>query len=367
MKATRFNIKDPKMNLFVETLFKRVDDLIKEKSLKKVGGIEIKIKALILFSLFFTVLFLTYTLDLNTLLTLTLYLVLGRLMAGIGMGVMHDGSHETFSSEQWLNKIAASSILLFAGTPFNWRAQHVVLHHGLTNIHGHDEDLEAGRIMRFSDKVPWEPHHWIQKYPILVRALYSLLTINWSVRSDFSQAKRYLKNRIDRHRYPKKNLVWKYIVAAKIFLLLIWLALPISLGMTWWVVILGFCLMHFVAGQDLSITFQLAHINSKTEKYENIEFIDKHPTVHQFETSANFATDNAILTWCSGGLNHQIEHHVFPHLCSTLYPKISGIVRQTCEEFEVPYNLFATKSSAKKDHFELLRRLSTKPVKLKIV
>ena len=74
-------------------------------------------------------------------------------MAGVGMNVMHDGNHGSFSKYDWVNKIMGGSIYILAGNVFNWKVQHNVLHHTFTNVHGHDEDLEAGKILRFSKHI----------------------------------------------------------------------------------------------------------------------------------------------------------------------------------------------------------------------
>ena len=84
-----------------------------------------------------------------------------------------------------------SSIYFLAGNVFNWKVQHNVLHHTYTNIHGHDEDLEAGKILRFSKHAQWAPHHRFQHLYFVF--LYGLLTLNWALFTDFTQMRRYLK------------------------------------------------------------------------------------------------------------------------------------------------------------------------------
>ena len=129
--------------------------------------------------------------DLNQWIALGLIIITGIGMAGVGMNIMHDGNHGVFSSKRWVNKLMGSSIYILAGNAYNWQVQHNVLHHTYTNIHGHDEDLDAGRILRFSEHTKWKPHHKFQHiYSFL---LYGLMTINWAIVTDYFQTKRYIK------------------------------------------------------------------------------------------------------------------------------------------------------------------------------
>lgn len=361
MRTIKFSRSISAQNEFIKVLNKRIKSFMKENNLKEKGGYEIKIKAILLFTSlaaivyasWFWIPFESYSLWLVILSYLILYTLKGILMAGIGMGVMHDGSHGTFSSKKWLNKLAASSILLFAGTPFNWDVQHVKKHHSHTNISPDDEDMDAGRIIRFSWATDWKRIHSIQKYPWLVKSVYSLLTVNWAITTDFNQTKRYLRENLDS--YPKKAKAWTYVVLAKTFLICLWFVLPISLGVSWYFTLGGFLLMHFVSGKRLALVFQPAHINSKTAKYADLDEVDNHTKVHQFETSSNFGTNHWLLTYYSGGLNYQIEHHVFPNICHTNYRKFAHIVKNACIEFGIPYHEFKSHKEALKDHFLYLK------------
>ena len=118
-------------------------------------------------------------------------MITGIGMAGVGMNIMHDGNHGVFSSKKWVNKLMGSSIYILAGNAYNWQIQHNVLHHTYTNIHGHDEDLDAGRILRFSEHSKWKPHHRFQHFYSFL--LYGLMTINWAILTDYFQTRRYIK------------------------------------------------------------------------------------------------------------------------------------------------------------------------------
>jgi linoleoyl-CoA desaturase len=84
--------------------------------------------------------------------------------------------------------------------------------------------------------------------------------------------------------------------------------------------------------------------------------IENEWAIHQMQTTADFGHDNKLLTWYAGGLTHQIEHHVFPDICHIHYPKIAHIVKQTAEEFGVPYNYNTGYFSALRSHIKMLKK-----------
>ena len=151
MQATqslRFSRKDPKQ--FFKTLNQRVNKYFKEKKVHKTGNWKLYLKTAVMFSLFITPYVLIIVLNISLWYKLLLAILMGVGMAGIGMNVMHDGNHGSFSRYPLINKIMGGSIYFLAGNVFNWKIQHNLLHHTYTNILGHDEDLEAGRVLRFS-------------------------------------------------------------------------------------------------------------------------------------------------------------------------------------------------------------------------
>ena len=156
----KFSRKDPQK--FFKTLNNRVNKYFSENKLKKTGNWRLYLKSVIIFSIFIVPYFLIMFLNLNQWVCLGLIIITGVGMAGVGMNIMHDGNHGSFSSKKWVNKLMGSSIYILAGNAYNWQIQHNVLHHTYTNIHGHDEDLAAGRIMRFSEHTTWKPHHRFQ-------------------------------------------------------------------------------------------------------------------------------------------------------------------------------------------------------------
>ena len=363
MQATqslRFSRKDPKQ--FFKTLNQRVNQYFKEKDVPKTGNWKLYVKTVIMFSLMVTPYILVITLDISLWLKLPLCMLMGIGMAGVGMNVMHDGNHGSFSKHQWVNKIMGSSIYILAGNVFNWKVQHNVLHHTFTNIHGHDEDLEAGRILRFSKHADWMPHHKFQHlYSVL---LYGLLTINWAIFTDFQQMKRYMKRKLSYANSKKPSLQWTGLFISKIVYFGIWIVIPmVFIDAPWWTVLIGFVAMHYTAGLILSIVFQLAHVIEDAEMPEadTTGTMKNTWAIHQLLTTVNFSTKNRFMNWFTGGLNHQIEHNIFPHISHVHYTKIAAIVKKTAQEFNLPYNEYKTTRSAILSHFRFLKQMGTQP------
>jgi len=358
----RFERKDSKD--FFKTLNKRVNDYFKNNKLPKTGGWRIYLKSIVMFSLLVVPYILIMKLEINDWYKLLLSLVLGIGMAGVGMNVMHDGNHGSFSKYPWVNKLMGSSIYILAGNVFNWKVQHNVLHHTYTNIHGHDEDLEAGRILRFSKHADWFPYHRLQHYYSVL--LYGLLTINWALFTDFFQMRRYQKRKLKYANCASPTRQWIGLVLSKILYFSIWIVLPIFVfELTWWKVLLGFFAMHYTAGLILSLVFQLAHVmedaamplpDPETGTVKNTW------AIHQLLTTVNFARKNRLVNWFTGGLNHQIEHHIFPHISHIHYTKIGEIVKRTTKEFNLPYNEYKTTRSALLSHFKFLKKMGMQPV-----
>jgi linoleoyl-CoA desaturase len=346
---------------FFRTLNSRVNTYFKENNLKKTGNWKLHLKTIVMFSIFLTPYILFLAMDFPLWAYLLLNVVIGIGMAGVGMNVMHDGNHGSYSSKSWLNKIMGGSIYILAGNVYNWQVQHNVLHHTYTNIHGHDEDLEAGRIMRFTKQADWRYFHKFQHYYSVF--LYGLLTFNWAITTDFMQMKRYLKRKLSYGEFKSPVIRWTTLVITKIIYFSIWLVIPMLLGITWWKVLLGFLVMHYTAGVILSVVFQLAHIVediSYPEPNDEGE-IENTWAIHQLFTTANFAPKNWIVNYYTGGLNHQIEHHIFPHISHIHYDKISKIVKETAKEFNLPYMEFKTMRSAVYSHFKHLKELGQNP------
>jgi len=347
---------------FFRTLNKRVNAYFKDNNVERTGNWKLYVKTIVMFSLFLTPYFLLLSIDMPGWAQLLLTIVMGVGMAGVGMNVMHDGNHGSFSKKKWVNKVMGSSIYILAGNVYNWQVQHNVLHHTYTNIHGHDEDLEAGRILRFSKHAKWYKHHRFQHYYSIF--LYGLLTFNWALTTDFLQMKRYLKRKLSYGEFPNPKLEWTKLVITKLIYLSIWIILPLLiLDIVWWKVLLGFFVMHYTAGVILSVVFQLAHVIDEADMPlpDQTGTMKNTWAIHQLFTTVNFSTKNKIVNWFTGGLNHQVEHHIFPHISHIHYTKISKIVKETAQEFNLPYNEYKTTRKAVIAHFRYLKEMGMRP------
>lgn len=356
----RFSRKDP--NNFFETLNKRVNSYFEENKIARTGNASLFIKTVIMFSLFIAPYILMLSLNISQWWMLLFTVIIGIGMAGVGMNVMHDGNHGVFSSRKWVNKLMGGSMFILAGNVYNWKVQHNVLHHTYTNVDGHDEDLDAGRVIRFSEHSKWFWFHQFQQYYSIL--LYSLLTFNWAIFTDFKQTRSYLKRNLSYGKMPNPVVQWSTVIISKIVYLFVWIVLPmIFVDIAWWKVLIGFLVMHCTAGLILSVIFQLAHVVEAAEMpLPDAEGKLKSTwAIHQLFTTVNFSTKSRFLNWFTGGLNHQVEHHLYPNISHVHYKNIAKIVRETALEFNLPYHEYETMWAAVQAHFRHLKKMGAKP------
>lgn len=285
-----------------------------------------------------------------------LWILMGILISGIGFNTMHDGAHGSFSKHNWLNEMAAHTVNFLGASVLMWKTKHNSVHHTFTNIEGIDDDIESGALLRMA---PGQKRLRIHKFQHLYfSALYALLYIYWVLYTDY---KKYFSKKIGQ--VPLKPLTrFQHISfwAWKALHLGLFVGLPMyTLGFVHWMI--GFFIMSAVAGFVLSIVFQLAHVVDKTAfirttKNGTLETEDEW-AIHQMKTTANFAMGNKFLTWFLGGLNYQVEHHLFPRISHVHYPNISKIVKDTCEEFNITYHEFKTFASAYRSHVSHLKQM----------
>ena len=357
--APTFPRQDPLK--FFKVLNTRVNDYFKENNLKTTGNWRLHLKTLIMFSLLFVPYFIILFYTTIPFWQHLLYsFVMGVGMAGVGMNVMHDGNHGSYSTNSWVNGFMGGSIYILAGNVYNWQVQHNVLHHTYTNIPGHDEDLDAGRIIRFTKHAEWSSFHKFQH--IYAVFAYGLLTINWCLTTDFKQMGGYLKRKLYYGTPPNTTNLWTGLVISKIVYFSFWLIIPI-MYLSWWKVLIGFFIMHYTAGLILSLVFQLAHVVEETDNPTPNELNEMENTwaIHQLYTTTNFAPKSWLLNYYTGGLNHQIEHHLYPNISHIHYGKIAEFVKQTAAECGLPYFEYETMSSALVAHMKHLKDLGVKP------
>jgi linoleoyl-CoA desaturase len=232
---------------------------------------------------------------------------------------------------------------------------HNVVHHTYTNIPGHDEDIEiAPGLIRLANDEKVNKIQRFQHYYAI--GVYSLASLSWVFRKDYLK---FFQKKIGQHptlKHPKKEYFNLFFYKAVYYFLFIVLPLMI-LDITWWQLIIGFLGLHFAEGLVLGLVFQLAHVVEGTDFPEPNDQgnIEEAWANHQMHTTANFATKSKIAAFLLGGLNRQIEHHLFPKVCHIHYPAISAIVKQTTEEFNLPYIESVTFLDALRSHYRMLK------------
>ncbi len=335
---------------------RRVEEYFQEYNLKPTGNWRLYVKtAVILAWLAGSYVALVFLAD--SLLTAVLAaFALAQGFILVGLNIMHDGNHGSYSSSKLINRITGFALDLAGGNSRVWRYKHNILHHTYTNIHGADEDLHTSGLMRLSpnqDKRRW--HRYQHLYAFL---LYGLLTLSWVTINDF---RRLVTSRIFNYRMPQTSATnWGVLISSKVVYYSYMIAIPLLFHPALYVVI-AFVGIHLIQGLTLSLVFQLAHAleeNSFPNPDADSREVEKEWAVHEVETTANFATANRLATWYLGGLNFQIEHHLFPKVCHVHYPAISKIVRQTCEESSVSYVNYGTITAAVISHYRFLRTMA---------
>ncbi|CAN5875192.1 acyl-CoA desaturase [soil metagenome] len=294
--------------------------------------------------------------------SLLLWSLCGLAMAGIGMSVMHDANHGAYTNDKKINTFIGYSLNLLGGSSHNWKLQHNIMHHTYTNIAGLDDDIDEKLGMRFS---PHTKQRGFQKLQFLYAFLfYGIITLYWVSLKDFVQYIRYTRNGVNPNSKKENTTFLLKIIINKLCYFFVTLFLPIYLlEIPAWQIITGFVTMHFIAGVILSVVFQMAH----TVEHTSHPVPDEHGTientwaVHQMNTTVNFARDSKLISWYVGGLNFQVEHHLFPKICHVHYPEIAHIVKETAEEYGVPYLESGTFAQAFRSHITTLKRFGGLP------
>jgi linoleoyl-CoA desaturase len=347
---------------FYSTLQKRVSAYFRDNNLPRHANTEMVIKTVILVSAFVIPILILNFMHLNTAAVLALYVILAFAQAGIGMSVMHDANHGAYSKNPLINKWVGYTVNLIGGMEFNWKMQHNVLHHTYTNIHGFDDDITNKGIVRLDPHT--EPKRVYRFQALYIFMVYAIMTLYWAVAKDFVQFFRYRKQGLHRFTAAQGRLLFVRMVLIKAAFFSYMIVLPIVLqGYSPGLMIGGFILMCAVSGIVLGLVFQLAHMVEEAEfpLPNDKNDIESEWAVHQMNTTVNFARENRLLSWYVGGLNYQVEHHLFPNICHVHYPAISAIVEETAKEFDVPYRCAPTIKEAYNSHMSMIRKLGYLP------
>jgi len=344
---------------FYQDVRKDVEEYFKSNGISKNANGEMIFKSVFFLSSLVGIylLILLGNFSLSTLLILAI--LLGMIQAFIGFNVSHDAIHGSFSSRKKVNKILSYSFNLIGANAYVWSVTHNQVHHTFTNIPGHDEDLDvAPGLVRLSKNEEMKP---IMKYQHLYAFfLYGLASLSWVFRKDY---KKFFQKKIgetDNTKHPK--IEYFNLFFFKLLYYVLFIVVPlIVLDITWWQFIIGFVAMHLAEGVVLGLVFQLAHTVEGVSfpEPDNEGNVEDSWAVHQMKTTANFSRESAIAKFFCGGLNFQIEHHLFPNICHVHYPQISKIVERNARAYNVPYHENKTFIGALKSHYKTLKHLGT--------
>lgn len=355
--SSKLRFVDHQGSEFFSTVKRRVDDYFKENKLSKHANAQM---------IFKTVLFVGCLIGFYTLIIINVFppavllilaILLGMTKAFIGFNICHDAIHGGYSSNSNVNKALSLLFNFIGANAYVWSITHNVVHHTYTNIPGHDEDIEvAPGLLRLS---PEDKSTKIQKYQhFYAFFLYSLASLSWVFRKDYVKFFQKQIGSYDNRKHPKKEYFNLFFFKGLYYIVFIVIPL-IVLDITWWQFIIGFVLMHMAEGLVLGLVFQLAHVVEGTDfPFPNEKGnIEEAWAVHQMRTTANFARKSRVAEFLCGGLNMQVEHHLFPKVCHIHYRQISEIVKATAEEFNVPYNEQPSFYTALKSHYKILKQM----------
>lgn len=344
---------------FHQTLKRRVNDHFEKRGVAKTGDRRLFLKTgIILGSVVLSYTFLVFLASSPAGFVIgTVWLA--QSLALVGLNIQHDANHGAYSRNKVVNWVMSFTIDLIGGSHFLWRQKHNILHHTYTNIDELDDDLHTSGLLRLSPEQPrrfWHRfQHWYA-FPV-----YSLLTLSWVTYGDF---KKLILGRIGEYEMTRprpSDIAILLGMKGVYFFLAVGLPLFFHSALLVLTVLIG---IHLIMGLTLAVVFQLAHTvegnHFPTPDPETLK-IQNEWAIHEIETTADFARGNGLVCWYLGGLNFQIEHHLFPRISHVHYPELSKIVEATCREFGVSYTAFPTVWSAIRAHYRHLRKMSILP------
>ncbi len=352
MQKVSFNNKNSD---FFNALKEKVDAYFNSNNISQTGNYKLFIKTILLLlsaaALYTILVFFTPPVWISILLCI----VMGVNLAAIGFNIMHDGAHGSFSQRPWVNEMMGYSLNAMGGSVYIWKCKHNVNHHSFTNIEGMDDDIDIKPWIRTHED---QKKYWYHRFQhIYWVVLYGVTYVLWIFVQDFTK---YFSGKIADTKFRKMDTKEHFIFwISKVLYIGVFLVVPMfTAGVL--ATIIGFLVIAFVCGFIISVVFQLAHIVENTEfstPETKSHKIDEEWAVHQVKTTADFATKSKIVSWFTGGLNFQVEHHLFPRISHIHYPKINQFVRETCEQFNITYLEFPTMLSAVRSHVVHLKHV----------
>ena len=340
---------------FFNSVKNSVDEYFYTHKLKKTGNSSLYIKAFLFIPLavclYVFLLFDNYSAVTGVILSI----LFGLSLSIIAINIMHDACHGSFSDKKWVNSLMGLTMNALGSNAFLWKIKHNILHHTYTNIDGIDNDIAAWPILRQSPAQKWKPLH---RYQFLYMfPLYGISTLVWMFADDFVK---YFSKKISSTPINKISLFEHFLFwISKIFYFIFYMIVPAAL-LGWQDWLIGFLIVHFTMGFCLTIVFQLAHLVTNTHfeaPGKDTNELRSEWAIHEVITTSNFATENKIISWFLGGLNFQIEHHLFPRISHVHYPAISSIIKKECNRHQLPYNCYPTLNEAFISHIRFMKEL----------
>ncbi len=274
--------------------------------------------------------------------------------AGIGFSVMHDANHGAYAASPRANRAWGLALDFVGASSYVWRFKHNVHHHTYTNVDGMDADIDAQPFLRLTRPQRLRAFHRYQH--LYAWLLYGVLALKWWFVDDVLDA---VRGRLGQHPFPRpRGGELAAFIGGKAVFLTWTLIVPLLVFRSGWV-LAAFVCGALALGLVLSTVFQLAHAVSGAELHAQPRD-GRMPTgwaEHQLRTTVDFAPSNRLLGWYVGGLNFQVEHHLFPDVCHVHYPALAGIVEATCLAHGVPYRSQPTLRAAIAGHYRFLRTL----------
>lgn len=351
MAKLSFNNINPSFSI---ALKKRVDEYFTSQNIKFTGNGKLFWKTGILFTIVAALYTVLVFFTPPAWISIILCAVLGLTFAAIGFNVMHDGAHGSYSQKRWVNEIMAYSLDLLGGSSYLWKQKHNVIHHSYTNIEGHDDDIDIKPWIRTNEHQPKKWYHRYQHFYWVI--LYGFNYIVWVFTRDFEK---YFTGKIAGMKIKKMSMKDHIIFwGSKALYIFMFIILP-GVMVGWVSMLVGYVILAFVCGLSISVVFQLAHVVEEAEfpLPNDSNKVEQDWTVHQLQTTANFATRSRVLSWFTGGLNFQVEHHLFPRISHVHYPAVSKVVKSVCEQFNMKYNEFPSFFSALRSHVLYLKAM----------
>ena len=342
---------------FGRTVRDRVNAHFKESDTHTKADGRLVPKVTILMTLFLAPLAVILLVPMSAWIALGLVLLMGIGMAGVGMAVMHDGLHGASSTKPWVNDVLGGTMYVLGSDAFTWKIQHNGAHHTHTNVDGVDQDIDPPDLLRFSEHAPlWRVHRFQHVYSFFFYGLLTLVKLG----NDFISLTRVARSGDARYKGRNYAIDLAIMAVVKLVHVLMFIGLPLWFtDFAVWQVLTGFVIMHFTCSVILGTVFQLAHVVEGAEQplMDEKGVIHNDWAVHEVLTTADFAPNSPLVTWYTGGLNYQVEHHLFPAVSHLHYPTIAPIVQRTAEEFGIPYNVKPSMRAALGSHIRRLRQL----------